>query len=314
MVLIVTDPDDGHLPPVQLALDRLGVPHRRLDLAALPARATISIAHRGGAGRTVIQPEGEDPIDLGAVTAVWWRRPRPYAPDPSLGEGAAAFAFDQVHEAVAGAWGALRARWLNDPWADQRAAHKPVQLAAATALGLRLPDTLVTSCPTEAQRFLARLRGRPVIRKPLRPAAHVEWQPTALVTPADLDRLDLLRLAPTILQAYVPGVDVRVTVVGDEVLAAEIDARETSSPTDFRPALAGCRVAPLRLPPPLEEGCRALVRALGLGYAALDFRRDAEGDHHFLEANPAGQWLFVEERTGLPIAAAIAAWLARRTA
>jgi hypothetical protein len=30
----------------------------------------------------------------------------------------------------------------------------------------------------------------------------------------------------------------------------------------------------------------------------------------FFEVNPAGQWLFVEQRTGLPITAAVAVWLA----
>ena len=34
-----------------------------------------------------------------------------------------------------------------------------------------------------------------------------------------------------------------------------------------------------------------------------------DGQYVFLEVNPAGQWLFVEERTGQPITAAVAAQL-----
>ena len=33
------------------------------------------------------------------------------------------------------------------------------------------------------------------------------------------------------------------------------------------------------------------------------------GEYVFLEVNPAGQWLFVEQRTGLPIARALADYL-----
>jgi glutathione synthase/RimK-type ligase-like ATP-grasp enzyme len=50
----------------------------------------------------------------------------------------------------------------------------------------------------------------------------------------------------------------------------------------------------------------SFVRRLGLMYGAIDMRRTPDGDHVFLEVNPAGQWLFVEQRTGQPIAARIA--------
>jgi hypothetical protein len=50
---------------------------------------------------------------------------------------------------------------------------------------------------------------------------------------------------------------------------------------------------------------------LGLVYGAIDLRRTPEGEHVFLEVNTAGEFLFVQERTGLPIAEAVADWLAR---
>ena len=45
---------------------------------------------------------------------------------------------------------------------------------------------------------------------------------------------------------------------------------------------------------------------LGIVYGAIDLRRTPDGRHVFLEVNPAGQWLFVEQATGQPIAAAVA--------
>jgi glutathione synthase/RimK-type ligase-like ATP-grasp enzyme len=49
---------------------------------------------------------------------------------------------------------------------------------------------------------------------------------------------------------------------------------------------------------------------LGLVYAAIDLRLTPDGDHVFLEVNPAGQWLFIEQATGQPISEAIAGVLA----
>jgi hypothetical protein len=53
-----------------------------------------------------------------------------------------------------------------------------------------------------------------------------------------------------------------------------------------------------------------MLRVLGLSYAAFDLRRTPQGEHRFLEVNPGGQWLFVERRSGLPIAEALAGLLA----
>ena len=52
------------------------------------------------------------------------------------------------------------------------------------------------------------------------------------------------------------------------------------------------------------------MRRLGLIYGAIDLRLTADGRYVFLEINPAGQFLYVEQQTGQPIAAALAARLA----
>ena len=48
------------------------------------------------------------------------------------------------------------------------------------------------------------------------------------------------------------------------------------------------------------------------GYRAVGLRRTPNGDYVFFEVNPAGQWHFVEQRTGLPISQAVADYLAIR--
>jgi glutathione synthase/RimK-type ligase-like ATP-grasp enzyme len=194
---------------------------------------------------------------------------------------------------------------MNEPWRDERAGHKPVQLAAAEEAGLLVPPTLISCVPDDARAFLDELGDRPVIQKPLRPTEG-RWRPTRLLTPADRERLDDLRLAPAILQGYVAGTDIRVTAAGDRLIATAIDASRTDSPRDFRTAWSQAQVEPCELPAEVAAGVRALMTALGLRYAALDFRRDADGRHFFLESNPAGQWLFLEDRTGQPITRAVA--------
>jgi hypothetical protein len=305
MILAVTSLDDPHAAPVMEAVERMGRRCVLLDLASLPRQTRLSFSSgRPASGVSFVGVDGTR-LDGAEIEAVWWRRPRPYVLDEGLAPGFIGYATAQVHAAMSGAWASLHAGWMNDPWRDERAGHKPVQLAAAEEAGLAVPPTLITCVPDDARAFLDELGDRPVIQKPLRPTEG-SWRPTRMLTPGDRARLDDLRLAPAILQAYVPGTDIRVTCAGDRLIATAIDASRTDSPHDFRPAWSQARVEPCELPAEVATAIRALMKALGLRYAALDFRRTIDGQHVFLEANPAGQWLFIEDRTGQPITQAVA--------
>lgn len=52
------------------------------------------------------------------------------------------------------------------------------------------------------------------------------------------------------------------------------------------------------------------MAALGLRYGAIDMIVDPAGTHWLLEANPNGQFGFIEHITGMPLSAAVATALA----
>lgn len=307
MIVAVSHRGDPHARAVLARLRRLGAKAILLDLAELPGRGRIALAFGRGRRDAVVATRA-GVLRARDVSAVWWRRPRPLRADLRLAPGDAAFAVRETAEVLIGLAASTRARWVNDPWRDGVASRKPHQLAFAERCGLAVPATLVTNDPRRARAFLT-ARSRAFVHKGLG-AFPEDWRPTRLVSSRDVSRLPALRFAPVVLQEYVPGVDVRVTVVGRTLFATEIDARRTTSPEDFRPVLAAARVRPCALPRDLARRLRALVSALGLAFAAVDLRRRDDGEHVFLEVNPSGQWLFLEERTGQPITEAVARLLA----
>jgi glutathione synthase/RimK-type ligase-like ATP-grasp enzyme len=112
-----------------------------------------------------------------------------------------------------------------------------------------------------------------------------------------------------LFQAYVPKrSELRVTVVGERVFAAEIGSQATHHTRhDWRRYdMAHTPHTPHALPEPVARAAVALVRALGLVYGAIDLVLTPDGDYVFLEINPNGQYLWIEHLTGLPITAAIA--------
>ena len=64
----------------------------------------------------------------------------------------------------------------------------------------------------------------------------------------------------------------------------------------------------------VHAGMSRYLDEFGLSFAAFDFGVTADGRWLLYEANPNGQWLWIAEKAGLPIAASIADLLTAGTA
>lgn len=317
MILVVSYPEEDHTAVVVDLLREAGHEVEILDASRLPGTDAIELEYGpdGIAHRLRLGTDGPDRvIDLDAATAGWWRRIRGLSPHPRITDPAAAgFAVGETVEVFEGLVASLGLDWINDPARDREAHHKPLQWKHAHAVGLTLPRTLVTSRPEQARAFIEECGLGRVIAKPFLERVDA-WRETRILDRDDLDRLEQVRLAPTLLQEYVPGADLRVTVVGHHIYATEIDASRTSYPADMRMVLGEAEVRAVRLPEELRGRIRALMERLGLVYGAVDLRRTPEGEYRFFEVNPAGLWLFAEERSGWPITAALVGEFAKRDA
>ena len=94
--------------------------------------------------------------------------------------------------------------------------------------------------------------------------------------------------------------------MGDEVFAVAIDASlQAAARADWRRAGRGADHRIVELEPAACERCHALCRAYNLAFAAIDLAVE-KGTIWFFEINPNGQWAWLEEATGIPIARALA--------
>jgi glutathione synthase/RimK-type ligase-like ATP-grasp enzyme len=108
--------------------------------------------------------------------------------------------------------------------------------------------------------------------------------------------------------------EARVTVVGRELFPCRIDTAHLDPDkggTDWRAGYTHGLVHSRYTPPEAVSAfCREYLEDVGLHFGCFDFIVDGDGSHWFLECNPNGQWMWIEEETGLPISAAIAEQLA----
>lgn len=314
MILILTGPDDAHTDHVVEMLRERGAPFVRFDPAAFPRNAEISIAY----APTGLTSQGlrtdATPIDLTRVSAVWYRRPqKPVAPDDLPDSAARAYVEQECAMVVQDLWTSLDCPWLpGQPLAVRRAEQKSFQLKVAGQLGFELPPTLTTNRPADLLEFYREHDGR-IISKQAATAfpATIGYgmvRFTELVTTRDLAHVGAIAACPMTLQAYVPKrVELRITVVGARVFAAEIHSQANHHTRyDWRRYdLERTPHHPHALPPVVAQRCVRLVELLGLRYGAIDMIVTPDGRYVFIEINPNGQYLWIEEQAGLPISAAI---------
>ncbi|MGY4928959.1 ATP-grasp ribosomal peptide maturase [Streptomyces sp. 900105755] len=307
-VLILTSEEDVTADMVVLRLHEAGVPVVRLDPADLTSGVALSGEYVQGVSRGHLSVNGRL-VSVNGLRSIWVRRPgvaAARAAQPS------AWLTEESEQALYGMLRGTEARWMNHPDAARRARHKPWQLRLAQQSGLAVPATLITTFPQAAREFAERFPD--LVVKPVS-GAHPQEPPRAVPTSRVAPDTDFAAVAfgPTLLQRRVAKrADIRLTVVGDRLLAA----RKPVSP-DAHPDDVDVRFAPsdspwqeTQVPPRVAEAVHTYMKDAGLAYGAFDFAEDADGIWWFLECNQSGQFGFVEMDTGQPIAETIAGWLA----
>jgi glutathione synthase/RimK-type ligase-like ATP-grasp enzyme len=253
--------------------------HTLLGPALLSTDVELDVAD--GVRATLSGPDRR--VDLREVHAAFLRPydPRAFALPRAAGAGSRTWTHAVTLDDLLWTWADVTpARVVNPPGAMAPNGSKPFQARQIAAAGFAVPETLVTTDAAAAEEFWRR-HGQ-VVYKSLSGNRSVVCR----VRPPDLARWRDLGTCPVQFQRYVPGVDHRVHVVGDEVFCARVE----SDADDYRYAArqgGSTLVCPAVLPPEVARRCRALGAAQGLAVAGIDLRRTPEGEWFCFEVNPS---------------------------
>jgi glutathione synthase/RimK-type ligase-like ATP-grasp enzyme len=128
----------------------------------------------------------------------------------------------------------------------------------------------------------------------------------SVVGPDDCDNPNIARTMH-LFQEWVPkDYEVRLTVVDGEFFAARIDSESDAAHVDWRSDYDNVSYQVIETPGVVRSRVRSLLDKLGLRFGAVDFVVAPDGEWWFLEVNPNGQWAWIEDETGMPIARALA--------
>jgi glutathione synthase/RimK-type ligase-like ATP-grasp enzyme len=325
-ILIVTNRSDLHADLVAARLVQGGASPFRIDLDDFPAGFEIALQFERGCwdgGLTCIRTA--DRLPVSEIGAVWMRKKADFSFTTELsGPQEKAHAQGETEHILLSLLHSLDCYWMSHPLAVRAALWKGEQLLRASRMGFAVPPSLATNRPAAVQIFNGSAEHGIVFKSLSSPTLAAEEVavderiagslPTTRITEEHDDALEAVSASPCFFQHYVPkAYEVRATVIGEKVFAARIDSQtDARTATDYRDFSAEISYEAEALPPDIERRCVEFVHSYGLTFGAIDLIATPAGDHVFLENNPVGQFLFVEQLVPeLDMTGAVASCLTR---
>ena len=310
-VLILTSDYDPEANLVGIGLRNRGIDYVRLNPDYVPCQIRVSYIIGQDFDLAVKFTIRKQLHETSGISAVLLRNFDIGEKNYDMSEPALTFSLQQWNNAFETLQSNLECEWISSPQATLQASNRAKQLSVAKAVGFNIPDTLITNDPDAARDFYHCHDGEVVIKGLRHHSVVVQGKMYSMFTRRifmkDLSRLDYLLYAPCILQEQLPEKsELRVTVVGDDVFAAELDSYSTVRKyDDIHRAVSDFPIRVFDLPDRIRTHCVDLIKSLGLRYGAIDFIKDDNERMVFLEVNPTGDWYWIERKTRLSITKAM---------
>ncbi len=263
----------------------------------------------------LINPIGRS-LNIEEVSTIYYRRPE----QPKINISSP---FNKV--LISEAWSSFfhllysnyNKQWLGHPHLDKYASSRVVQLNTANKVGWKIPPTLISKDPKKIRQFSNQHKVLAI--KPLGEKGSEidgQWTPyfTSLVNSDEIIAKSDNEIGATYnyLQAYIEkNNEWRITVIGDEVFPCVIYSQENEdSKIDWRTAhFNSVRHEKAEISNKFKNQLIQYLNYLKIPFGAFDFILTPENEFVFLECNPNGQWLWIEDLTGFKISKSIANWL-----
>lgn len=316
-VLVITNDHDEHADAVIQELDRRAVPIFRFHPEEFPEACSITMQIRDGRIEGEIR-DRQRRVSFHEICAAWYRRSRRlFAPLPSvnLHQGDLEnFVRAQSSLTLTALFASLQTLWVGQPFKLRRAEVKALQLAEASKAGLLTPRTLISNDPHRAAGFVEDLGDADCAVKPLVATRVDGTEGARLPLTTTLPRghaLESVAAAPTIFQQYIEkAYELRCVVMGDKIFAARLNSQQhESTRIDWRagtPDGGDVEHEVFNLPDSVQAALRRMMRSFEINFASIDMIVTRDGEFVFLDLNPNGQWLWLEEQLGVPLVAGMA--------
>jgi glutathione synthase/RimK-type ligase-like ATP-grasp enzyme len=314
MILILTDKNDAHANYVIEKIKNQNLPHVRLNLDVESLKNTI-VKYQNGVWDIA---QNNKKINLSSIKCIWNRRTFVELLLDEEYNQTVDFKLwkNEWNKTLLGIYSSLRhIKWLN-PWRKSyEAENKYLQMELALKNKLDIPQTIVTNSKAAVLSF-AEAHTNVALK-----LMHQDFYKQENVYKGlyvnklkieDFKKFSETKENPIVLQEYIDkDFEVRYTVVGQRHFVCKIESQKSKqTKIDWRrydiPNTPHSIITP---PKKIKFRVNALMKDLGIEYGALDFIVNKSNNWVFLEVNSMGQFLWIEDLTGLQISNEIISWM-----
>jgi hypothetical protein len=321
MILLITNKEDAHPTPVINYFRQNGIPVFRLNTEVLLTdyqfnwRCNIT-----GIDFKIKNIKNELELIGSEITALWDRRPLPPKilqvdnPENEINK----HNLEEAH----GFLSFLR-YYLSEIFSigsivyDRVSSSKMLQIKVAKELGMKVPATCFSNQKVEIINFAKDfdyISVKAIESNNIWLGDEFEYvfyaqkvKSSSLINLADESFIQTV----SFIQNYVEKLyELRITVVCDKIFACKIDSQlldEDKGKVDWRQGYDyGLKHEIYNLPVSISDFCLEYLKKMKLNFGCFDFIVTPQMEYVFLECNPNGQWLWIENETGMKISEAIA--------
>ena len=333
MILIITNKGDIHCNPVIKHFQRNGDKYFRLNTESLLTDYLISFSYKDQSVDLHIENKiNGKTLSSKEVISVWERRPNsPVLPEIN-NEKIKLVVEDEANELTK--WIRhffINCRMIGSSVWDRPNESKLRQMDVASKVinelrsEIKLPHTLLTNSKKDLEQFSN--NKKEIVLKPISAdglmlddkleipftSRKVNSKNINVITQDDLE------LCPSFMQEYVEkNYELRITVIGEKILCCKIDSQKLpkgNGREDWREGYEhGLSEVEewIDCPDEIQEFITLYMQKMNLNFGCFDFIYAKNNSFYFLECNPNGQWMWLEEDLGIPISESIANFLAFR--
>lgn len=316
IILLIGKKDDPHIKGIQKELTILK--EKSLLIDEFTNSDSFNVRFDGCNTFATLCINGKK-LSVKQIKSVWNSAPITISIQKKILEESKEFIDAEWAGGISSLWNATPSNWVNSPTAILSVHNRLKQLQIANSVGLKTPKTLITNDPKNFLLFYAECENN-IIMKTLNGSRGLPDGKrifTTRITKKELQGIDDLRVAPCMLQEYIPKkVEIRATIVGNTIHAVEIHSQNSAKTMhdwrhydDFKKT----PYFPHVLPRAISSKLLKFMKKTHLQFGAADLILTPNDEYIFLEINPNGRWWWIQELTGINIAKTIALFLAKKS-